>query len=187
MLGQLAADSSTSLGQGHALEEDLGGAGRLDAAVGTDALVHLGLRRTEDRDVHLVALAEHVGLGGLGAVGGAEHLEALALEERMAVDVRALGGRHIVLIEGLLEGHLGGGLAHGGLRHVAGRHRGLVGRCGSRGGGIILRSLLGLHLVQDGGDAALIVGILGRGDVVHIDPFLKQAGAHLGLLETAFL
>ena len=88
-LAEFVLDGFAPLRQRHPLEEDLGGTGGLDAAVCTDALVDLGLGRTEYADVYLVTLAKYIGIRRLGSVGGAEHIQVLAREEGMAVDVVA--------------------------------------------------------------------------------------------------
>ena len=118
VLGQLGADGLASLGQGEALEEDLGGAGGLDGAVGADSLVNLGLGRAEDGDVNLVAFAQDVGVGSLGTVCGAEDIQRLAGKEGVTVNAVTGGRGHVVLGQGFFQGFLGGSLTHGGLGKV---------------------------------------------------------------------
>ena len=184
MLCQLVLDGGATLCQRHAFEENLGGAGRLDAAVGTDALVYLSLRGAKDGDVNLVALAQHVVVGCLSTVGSAEYIEVFTGEEGVSIDVVANRGGDMVFLEGFLEGHFGSGFADGGLRYFC-RCLHFIGRRG--GGGVAGISFFGLHLIEDGHHTTLIVFILSGRDVVHVNAVFQEAGTHLGLVESSFL
>ena len=81
MLAQLVLYGLAGLTECHALQEYLGGAGRLDGAVCTYALVHLGLGVAEDGDMDFVAFTQYVGIWGLCTIGGAEHVHRGAGKE----------------------------------------------------------------------------------------------------------
>ena len=172
--------------------------------------MNLCLRGAEDGDVNLVAFAQDIGVRGLGAIGGAENIHRCAGEERMAIDVIASGGGDMVLGQSLLQSSFSCSLSDGGLWHGGRRcgHRGLAATAWGDGSGssatfvgIIVggefrdRFLCGfrffrffsLHLVEDGDDTALVAGIFGGRDVVHIDAVFQKAGAYLSLVEASFL
>ena len=185
------ADGRAGLGDRQALEEYLGGTRRLDGTVGVDTLVDLGLGGAEDGDVHLVALAQYVGVGGLGTVSRAEHVHRRAGEQGVPVDVVPGGRGHVVLLQGLLEGCLGGGLAGSGLGGILGGGHDLGpaggGSCGGDLGNGLGRGLLGLHLLDDLHHPALVLGIVGGGNGIHVYAVLQQAGLHLGHRQAALL
>ena len=200
---QIVGYDVASLSQRHTLEEDLCSTGRVDATIGRDALVDVGLRRAEDRDMDFVTFAQHVGVGSLGAVGGAVHIHRGAGEQRMSIDVVTFGFRHVVLFESLVQGRFGSGFAKCRLGYVfgAGGHAGFaagglgVYRAGAFTGslsafiacGFGSLGLFGLHLIEYVDDTCLIASIFRRRNVVHVDSILQESSAHFGLFKTAFL
>ena len=145
--------------------------------------------------MHLISLAENVGIRSLGAVGGAEDFQILTGEKGVAVNIVACGGRNIVLDQGLLQSSLRGCFAHGALRrfrsrlhHARGRCR-LICRCGAGYGsfGSSLSVFLRLHLVQDGNDTILIGGIICRADSVDVDSAFEQSCPDFSLIQAALV
>ena len=83
-------------------------------------MLDVGLRSPKNADVDFVARAQHIAVGGLGSVGGAEDLQALVGKQGMAVNAAdAAGGCFPVLLCGGFGlndtlGGFGGGFGGGG-------------------------------------------------------------------------
>ena len=137
--------------------------------------------------MHLIALTQHVCIGGLGAVGRTEHIHRCACKQRVAVYVITGSGRYVILHKCTLQCSLGSSLACGGLGNVlGGGHYCSATCCGSRGGDIG-RILLSLHLVEDGQHPVLVVGVFSRGNVIDVNTLLHESGTYLSLVKSTFL
>ena len=149
-----------------------------------------------------VTFTKDVGIRSLGAVSGAENVQGLAGEDGVAVDVISCGRRDICLVKGLFQGALGGCFTYCGLGNVVRRHRTYLddGRGGCRhrrctafssaascGCGLICSGFFRLHRIDDGHNAALVLGIICRRDSVGVDALCHKAGTDLCLSEAALV
>ena len=179
MGSQTRTNGSTSLSHRQSLQEYLRGTRRLNRAISIYALVNLRLRRAEDRDMHLVPLAQDIRIRSLRTIRSAEHIHRRTRKERMAIDIIASSRRNFIYHKSILERRLSSRLTRSSLRCIpsSGHHIHATRSCSRR---ICLCSrLLSLHLVQDFHHPTLIVRILRRRDVIHINTVLYQTSTHL--------
>ena len=196
-VGKGLFDDFAGLCQAKAFQKDAGIAGGLDGAVGCDALLYVGLGGAKDGDVHFVAFTQYVGVGGLGTVGGAEHVEGMVGKYGVAIDGGyCFGGFGLGdALRGFGSGFFGGGEGDaGGGDDAWGSGCG----CSGCGGGSLCGGaayvyydcgaffLFGFEFIEGGGDPGLVIGVFCRRNIVYIDAFLQKSSAYFCFGEAAF-